>query len=60
MFLKFAEEYAVENGKEYFRLDSAVTNEALAKYYESQGFLSVGMCEEGLYKGILREKKLLK
>lgn len=58
MFLQFVEEYATGKGKKYFRLDSAVTNEALAKYYESQGFLPVGTCEEGLYKGILREKKL--
>ena len=60
VFLHLAEEYALEKGKRYFRLDSAVDNEALAKYYEARGFLPVGTCEEGLYKGILRQKELKK
>lgn len=59
VFLNFAEKYAVQKGKIFFRLDSAETNEALAEYYKSHGFYQAGKCEEGLYKGILWEKKLL-
>ena len=59
IFLKYAEEYAVNKGKDYFRLDSASDNSALTQYYESKGFLPIGKCEEGLYKGILRQKSLL-
>ena len=60
IFLKFAEEYAIEQNMQYFRLDSAVDNDALTQYYESQGFLPVGECEDGPYRGILRQKKLKK
>ena len=59
VFLAFAEQYAKANGKIFFRLDSAENNPALSKYYDSQGFLPVGECTDGLYRGILREKKLV-
>lgn len=59
IFLNFAEKYAVQRGKIFFRLDSAETNKILAEYYKSHGFYQAGKCEEGLYKGILWEKKLL-
>ena len=58
LFMKSAEEYAVKKGKLFFRLDSAENNDSLSRYYESQGFLPVGKIKEGLYAGILREKKL--
>ena len=57
-FLRRAGEYAVSEGKAYLRLDSAEDSAALAKYYESLGFVNVGTCQDGSYKGILREKKL--
>lgn len=57
-FLKCAEAYAAEKGKKYLRLDSAENNEALAAYYSVRGFVPVGSCEAGGYKGILRQKKL--
>ena len=57
-FLRCAEEYAVQKGKKYFRLDSSVDNDPLAQYYTRHGFKEVGRCEEGLYKGILRQKEL--
>ena len=57
-FLRRAGEYAVGEGKAYLRLDSAEDSAALAKYYESLGFVNVGTCQDGSYKGILREKKL--
>ena len=58
MFLRYVEEYAKSKGVEYIRLDSAQDNEKLSHYYETQGFLPVGTCEEGMYKGILRQKTL--
>lgn len=59
VFMKFAEQYAKHIGKQYFRLDSPEGNETLAKYYEKQGYSTVGKCEDGLYKGILRQKLLV-
>ena len=59
IFLNYAAQYAKQNGKRYFRLDSAVDNIALAQYYESHGFLPVGECQDGLYRGTLRQKALL-
>ncbi len=53
-----AEEYARGLGKMYLRLDSAADNEALSRYYEKQGFMPCGTCEDGPYRGILRQKKL--
>lgn len=58
IFIKKAEKYARRKGKQYFRLDSARDNSSLSGYYESLGFMEVGTCEEGLYKGILRQKIL--
>lgn len=58
VFLELAESYAVQNGKEFLRLDSARDNERLARYYEEHGFCEAGACEDGPYKGILRQKKL--
>lgn len=58
VFLQLAEEYAAKKGKDYFRLDSADDNETLTQYYERQGYVPVGKCEDGLYTGILRQKKL--
>lgn len=57
-FLQCVEAYAVDKGKDSFRLDSAIDNATLSRYYEEKGFLPVGTCVDGLYKGILREKKL--
>ncbi|WP_325201378.1 GNAT family N-acetyltransferase [Oscillibacter sp.] len=57
-FLRLAEEYALEKGKAYLRLDAAEDNAALAEYYESRGFSEAGRCRDGLYKGILRQKRL--
>lgn len=57
-FLCRAGEYAVGEGKAYLRLDSAEDSAALAKYYESLGFVPTGTCTDGPYKGVRREKKL--
>ena len=58
VFLEEAERYAAETGVEYFRLDSAVGNTALEQYYTSRGYTEGGRCTDGLYAGILRQKKL--
>ncbi len=58
IFLYFAEKYAGNTGKEYFRLDSADDNQKLEEYYSEKGYVPVGECVDGLYKGILREKQL--
>lgn len=57
-FLRRAGEYALSINKEYLRLDSSENNEPLAKYYENLGFVPVGTCTDGPYKGVRREKKL--
>lgn len=58
IFLAEAEAYAAEEGAEYLRLDSAVGNTVLEQYYTSRGYVEAGRCEDGLYYGILRQKKL--
>lgn len=57
-FLALAEEYALREGIEYFRLDSAVGNTVLEQYYTSRGYVEAGLCDDGLYHGVLRQKKL--
>lgn len=58
VFLHLAEQYAAAMGKAYFRLDCAVDNAFLNRYYDAQGYVVVGNCVHGLYRGLLREKKL--
>lgn len=57
-FLQYAEEYARTQGKQYLRLDSCQDNERLTAYYEKLGYLPCGLCDDGPYHGILRQKKL--
>lgn len=59
LFLSFTEEYARSTRNVFLRLDSAENNTALSHYYESHGFSPVGNCVDGLYRGILREKRLM-
>lgn len=58
IFLKLAERYTASQGKQYLRLDSAVGNKTLEHYYTSRGYVEAGRCKDGLYEGILRQKKL--
>ena len=58
IFLQMAEAYTASQGKNYLRLDSAVDNPVLEKYYTSRGYVDAGRCIDGLYEGILRQKKL--
>ena len=55
-FLRHAASLAASLGMERLRLDSAGDNEPLARWYESQGFRTVGTVREGPYRGVLREK----
>ena len=52
------EQYACGNGIKLLRLDSAVGNRALEKYYTDLGYTACGTCHDQLYHGILREKTL--
>ena len=58
IFLQLAEEYTAGCGKQFLRLDSAVGNKTLEAYYTSRGYVEAGRCTDGLYEGILRQKKL--
>ena len=58
IFLQMAEDYAARMGKKYMRLDSAVGNKTLEAYYTSRGYTEAGTCKDGMYEGILRQKKL--
>lgn len=58
IFLQMAERYTASQGKQYLRLDSAVGNGTLENYYTARGYVEAGRCKDGLYEGILRQKKL--
>ena len=58
IFLQLAEEYTAGCGKQFLRLDSAVGNKTLEAYYTCRGYVEAGCCTDGLYEGILRQKKL--
>jgi len=52
------EKVAVEHGKRYMRLDCAVDNEFLKKYYGERGYTPAGQCIDGAYTGLRLEKEL--
>ena len=56
--LAFSENKAMDEGMNVLRLDSPKGNHRLSAFYESHGYQAVGECVDGLYTGILREKKL--
>lgn len=58
VFLREAEKYISAEGADYMRLDSAVGNGTLEQFYTRGGYVEVGRCVDGLYHGILRQKKL--
>lgn len=57
--MDFIESEAVIKGVDYIRLDSAFGNIKLKEYYAKRGYVEYGECVDGLYKGILREKKVI-
>ena len=58
IFLELAECYTAGCGKQYMRLDSAIGNQFLESFYTGRGYVEAGTCSDGLYHGILRQKKL--
>jgi len=50
------EEFAMEHHVPLLRLDSAVGNQALERYYTELGYIACGTCHDRLYHGVLREK----
>lgn len=57
--LKELEKLAASSGKDYIRLDSTLGHDFLNQYYESCGYKAVGECVDGLYHGVLRQKKAM-
>ncbi len=55
--LRFAETYALEQKKDYLRLDCQQVNLPLNRYYEALGYVHCGVCIDGEYVGNLMEKK---
>lgn len=58
IFLQYAEQYTANCKMQYLRLDSAVGNKKLETYYTDRGYIEAGYCIDGLYQGVLRQKKL--
>ena len=57
--MQYVELFAQEHGINLLRLDSAVGNHALEKYYTDLGYTACGTCHDQLYHGVLREKSLV-
>ena len=49
---------ARRRGKVYLRLDCTVNNGPLNRYYEEQGYVFAGTCDDGAYGGNLRQKRV--
>ena len=58
VLLRQIEQTAAENGIGLIRLDCSAANEFLNRYYREQGFVPVGDCTDGPYRGIRYEKRL--
>lgn len=56
--LRYVERFAIEQGISLLRLDSAVGNAVLERYYAALGYVPCGTCQDQLYHGILREKMI--
>lgn len=56
--MQYVEHYAKAHGIGILRLDSAVGNAALERFYTRLGYKESGRCRDRLYYGILREKRL--
>ena len=56
--MRYVEQFAIAHGISLLRLDSAVGNEVLERYYTDLGYMPCGTCHDQLYHGILREKPM--
>ena len=54
----YVEQYAWQHGINLLRLDSAVGNSKLEQFYTALGYQPCGTCQDRLYSGVLRQKKL--
>ena len=57
-FLACAEDCARKRGLDRLRLDCYEGNEGINAYYEGLGYLPAGLCTDGPYHGVLREKRI--
>ena len=58
-FIRQAEAHAARTGHTFLRLDSAADNPALAAWYSALGYgEEAGRCIDGLYEGVLRQKRV--
>ena len=58
IIIKEVEKLGKEMNKQAIRLDCMVTNEFLNRYYEDLGYYFVGTCQDGIYYGNKREKRI--
>lgn len=58
LILSEVEKLARLKKKQAIRLDCMVTNQFLNEYYENLGFYCIGTCQDGIYYGNKREKRL--
>ena len=56
--MRHVEHFAAAHGIAVLRLDSAVGNTVLERYYTDLGYHECGRCQDRLYFGVLREKRL--
>ena len=56
--LEYIEGLAKDKGCDYIRLDCDAENDRLNAYYDSFGFISLDRFEEGVYRGVKKQKEL--
>ena len=56
-YLAEAESLAKAHGVQAMRLDCAEDNAELNAWYEALGYVPAGTCQDGVYRGIRREKR---
>lgn len=57
VLLGYLEELARADGKDTLRLDCPIDSPRLNRYYEEKGYVLLGTCVDGLYRGNRREKR---
>ena len=58
--LEHVEALARERGRARVRLDCAEDNDFLNRFYQRRGYRPAGLCEDGPYRGVRREKIIQK
>lgn len=57
LLLNHLEDLARAHGKDSLRLDCAGDSPRLNRYYAEKGYVLMGSCTDGVYRGNLREKR---